>query len=347
MKLGITALNTQKTNTLIPYNVLVDDVLPLIFSYISAYKYIGKETISTVSKTWKKIIEANKFFGKKSYVGIIEACLKDPRAVLYILGDESIRQHLPHEQFLEISSCNPELAQHILDTKLCGELDRAKIAGLSEDPLANLQLILDAKLHDNFNGYNLTNLDEDLVPVKRSLYTPALCDKITGAGLAKLGEHDLVIAWHILNTQALCDKLDGSNLATLGMYHTEIAKHILYTQELCDKLSSTDLAKLGRYLPDIAKCILDIPKLFKMLSTKHNENNLISLGDNHPAIAKRILDTKALRDNFGEYTLNRLDAKCRFVRDVYEHVAGLKESDMDPETNEHDIYSISRSCAIS
>src|SRR5689334_7494210 len=59
------------------------DPLTAVLSFLPAFKYIGKGTITTVSKKWKKIIEANNFFDKKSYAKMIAACLNDPEGVLY------------------------------------------------------------------------------------------------------------------------------------------------------------------------------------------------------------------------------------------------------------------------
>jgi hypothetical protein len=235
-KLGISGLNEQEiTHTPISFDKLKIDVYPIIFNNIPAYQFLGKETIATVSKPWNNCLEANRFF--KSYSKILAACVKDPEGALTILNDDSIRQHLTFDQFLEISSCNPGSAQDLLDKQeLCDKLP-------------------------SFGQY-LSAIAQQPLDTKKRL------DKLDGHDLAKLGQHLPEIAQQILNKKELCDKLCGQDLAILGQHHPEIAQHILNKKELCDMLSGPRLAILGQHHPAIAQYILNIQELRNKLTKR-------------------------------------------------------------------------------
>lgn len=134
---------------------LCDDALSVVLNYVPAYNYFGSKTITTVCKKWKQLFEASQFFNKKDYQKIIDSCLDDPTGALYLLGDETIRQHLTWDQFLEISACNTELVLHILNTpELSAKLKGNNLAILAQHHLTTSQQML-------YSSELCAKLDED------------------------------------------------------------------------------------------------------------------------------------------------------------------------------------------
>lgn len=326
-KRGITALNQQETSQPIAFHEFPEEVYPIIFNNIAAYKFIGKEKIASVSKTWKNFIEANNFFDKKSYSKVIESCLQDPEGVLYILGDESIRQYLTFNQILEISGCNPKLALHILGTQ---------------------------ELLDKFEGYDLACLGRhNLAIAQHILDTDKLCDALLSGNIVTLGKHHLAIAQHLLDTDKLCNRLDGFDLAILGRHHPAIAQRILDTQKLYDRLSMSDIDILkGGHLSAFPIKHLDIDQYIinKQNLNKLNDVDLTNLSRKFPAIAQHVVDTQALRNKIRSSEILELERKCSFVSSVFKHVANLSnKNEIDVEPNEMDVEPVatySGSCVI-
>lgn len=231
---------------------------------------------------WKQLSLQKKRLGKKSHSEVLAACSTDPKAVLTVLNEKNISEHLSWEQFLEILGCNHQLSLQILrDQDL--EFDKE----LSADDLVIL-----GKMHHKI--------------AKHILDTPLLCDKLNKTKLLSLGKSHVEVAMHLLHSEALCKKIEiGKNeLLELGKQFPDIAIFILESDTLSRKLEKKDKFSLGKQLPAVARYMLDnVPEQL-------DKEAVSAFAASLPEIAMHIIDRSELTFKLSAYDLGKFGDYC-------------------------------------
>ncbi|OJV92974.1 MAG: hypothetical protein BGO43_01170 [Gammaproteobacteria bacterium 39-13] len=278
----------QKQETNMPSDLMnIDFLLSQILGFMPAYRLVGKNAITSVSKTWKRLLTENKFYNKKYFNALLASCQQDPQGALHILSDETFIPHLTFKQLFKIAGCNNELAKSIISNPTAESI-------LDSEDLEKL-----AEQHSDIAMAILKN--------------PQFCFKLMGSSLlGKLGLKYLEVAVYILHTPEFYRRLSNRNLIELAQQHLEVANYlhnnpgsltnddlllidsayfekaenIVKNPELYNNLSGEQIAILGQRHLSIAQIILNTPTLCSKLSI----SQLCMLAQNHVEIAQHMLN---------------------------------------------------------
>ena len=278
----------------------IDFLLTHILSFVPAYRLVGKNAITSVSKKWKKLLTENKYFNKKSFKEILSSCQQHPEGALHILSDETLISHFTFKQIIRIAGYNKELAKELI-----GDFqDSNDLVALSGQYCEiAMDVVKDPERHTKLTEFSLYKLGLKYTEVALYILKNAeLRSRLSNDTLIALGQQHLEVANYLHDNPG---SLTYDDLLLIDSAHYERAENIVKTQELCNNLNGEQLAKLGQQHLNIAKIILERPTLCKKL----NVSNLCMLAENHSEISKHLLSKDEFCDEVSREDLMLLHIK--------------------------------------
>lgn len=260
---------------------------------------------------------------------LAQACL--PFAEL-IFKDEAFRKFMPLQdgELFELGQVHLPIAQRFIQTGILYKDSKLE----NDRKLKNDELMLLAQSHSSIaqellhRGY-LSEADKARLTILHRFATDEfiksnhLLHSLYTGQLVELGEKDLSIAQMILEDVNLTNKLYGQQLADIGHAHASIAEKIMNDNDL--------FAAVGASLPymvaphfSLAQRLLSDERLLNLTFSEDEGWGLVQCGQNHLALARKILADDRLRAMVEDICPNYLE--------VFTHVHPVlaKEYDMPP-----------------